>query len=647
MRVLALARLQRPALAVVLAGLVLLSASVHAQPMSTLRIGGTTASWQRGGDGVDPLLVAGTLYSPLLDTTNTPGDAIDFAHRPGWISPLYFEEKTNVSWRVLEGDGSIRAPNAVEEKKVVNAQLPEIVNGNHAVAFTRKPTKVVPLNPFGIWIILDFANPIGVHRVRFYPRNTVVESAQTPFHNDFLRGYELWINETQTSRQRAPDMLVARETSNEEAVVDLAVPVQYTRLVKLKSLSDAAWEIDEIEVYAQGYLQTATYLTDLLDLGDRATLGAARWREEVIGKDIRSSTSVRVRTGVDDTPLIYHRKILDSLGVWLGEVEEVEGQVYAGLDRRQRGVIEPDDEHWSPWKSLRSGELITAPGQRRYLQYQIDVEGQLFDTRQVNWLSFDYLQPPLADTLRAEVYPRRVRAEERATFRYGILLRAAGAIRGFDRLEVDANARIEDIRGLTVNGETVSYEIDYVRADGFALNLPLVKADSTVVEFTFDVPVFRFGTTFSGRAYHRASGRVPQRLEPGNAMDFGPGDHDQLSGLSVAIPREQVGQLVGEIAVLPPVFTPNGDLVNDQVEVFFNLLQLTKPTPVRLEIHDLSGRFLHCVFDEELTIGPSLHRWDGRLTSGALVPAGHYVWVLTVRADAFEERHVGVLGVVY
>jgi len=400
-------------------------------------------------------------------------------------------------------------------------------------------------------------------------------------------------------------------------------------------------------VYARGYLETATYLTDLLDLGDRATLGAARWREDVIGKDIRSSTSVRVRTGVDDTPLIYHRKILDSLGVWLGEVEVVEGPMYAGLDRRQRGVIEPDDDHWSPWKSLRSAELITAPGQRRYLQFQIDLEGELFDTRQVNWLSFDYLQPPLADTLRAEVYPRRVPAEERGTFRYAILLRAAGPIRGFDRLEVDANARIENIRGLTVNGESVAFEVDYIRTDGFGLNLPLVKADSTVVEFTFDVPIFRFGTTFSGRAYHRASGRVPQRLEPGNAASFGPGDHDQLSGLSVAIPREQVGQLVGEIVVSPSVCTPNGDGANDEVTFFFNLLQLTKPTPVSLEIRDLSGRFLHRVFDEELSIGPSLHAWDGRLTDGTLVPPGHYVWLLWVRADAFEERHLGVVGVVY
>ena len=637
----------RCALVVVATSMLCCTGSEAQNRVRTLRVGGSASSWITGGGGTDPLILGGTLFSPKLDTTNTPDEAVDFTYRSGWISPLAFDGEVNVASRVLEEAGSITSPNSVEEKKVVRAQLAESVNGNHDIAFERKPTQVVPLNPQGIWVILDFGVPIGVLRVRFYPRNTVVETPRTPFHNDFLRAYELFINPTQTSLQRSPDILVTRDTANETAIVDIEVPHQYTRLVKLKSLSQVPWEIDEIEVYASGFLQRATYLSDLIDLGDRATLGEIRWRDTAIGREIRSSASVRVRTGTDDTPLIYEARILDSVGVWLGDTEIIDQTTWVGLNRRQRGVIIDDEENWSPWKAAENDALITAPGQRQYLQFQIDIEGGLFDTRQVNWVEFDYLQPPLGDTLRAEVFPRRVPAEVRATFRYAALLRGNGPIRGYDRLEIDANAVVEDIRELTIDGVAAPFEIDYVRRDGFAITFEPILRDSTILEFTFDIPIFRFGTTFSSRAYHTPSGNVPQRLEPGEATDFGPGDFAELSDLSVVIPREQVGQLIGEIVIDSKIITPNGDLENDLFEVFFNLLQLTKPTPVTMEIYDLSGRRLHTVFDEEKIIGPATHTWDGRLDDGSLVPPGHYLWLLRVRADAFEERHTGVLGVAY
>ena len=636
--------------AIVLTSFLLLCLSALAamgQGRRTFTLGGSAENWQNGGRGTDPLVITGSLFSPQLDTTNAPGSAVDFVHRPGWISPLSFDAEVNIASRVLAAGGRITAPHAVEEKKVVRDQLKGVINGDHRIAFERKPTPVVPVNPLGIWVILDFDTPIGVRRVRFYPRNTVVSSLGTPYQDDFLRAYELWVNPDLTNSQRSPDILVTRNPTNEEPVVDIDVPPQYVRLVKLKSLTEVAWEIDEIEVYADGFLQEASYLSDLIDLGERANLGTVRWREEVVGREIRSEAGVRVRTGNDDSPLVFHRNILDTVGVWLGETAIVTGDVYAQLGRREKGKIEDDSENWSPWKSLTNGELITAPGQRQFIQFEIGFRGQLFDTRQVNWLAFDYLQPPLADTLRAEVYPRLVQAEKRASFRYAVLLRAAGPIRGYDRLEVDASTQIEGVRSLTVDGEEVEFSVDYIRPDGFGLSLPLLTRDSTLVEFTFDVPVFRFGTTFSGRAYNSRHGDLPQRLEPGNAVSFEPDDLDELSSLSVAIPRSQVGKLIGEIVTSGKLFTPNGDGVNDIFELFFNLLQLTRPTPVVLDIFDLAGRRVRQVLVEERTIGPAFYRWDGRLDSGELAAPGNYVWVLRVEADAFAERHIGVVGVAY
>ena len=621
---------------------------IHAQPIKSITLGGSTTAWSSGGNGVTPLVVKSSVFNPALDTTNTPGGTIEFEFQPGWISTRHFDQTENIASRVLEEGGKIRAPNAVEEKRLVIAQLKGIVNGDHRIAFERRPTSLLPINPFGIWIILDFGNPIGVSSIRFYPRNTVSTYPGTTYHNDFLRSFELWINPNLTNRQRSPDALARRDTDNETPIVTVDIEPQYTRLIKLKSLSQIPWEIDEIEVYATGYMKQGTYLSDILDLGDRATVGQVRWRENVVGRTIRSEVSVQVRMGNDNTPLVFYQNVMDSLGtpVW-GEKKVVEGSQYIRLNRREKGPIEEDLTNWSPWKSVLNNELVSALEPRRYIQLRVDFTGDLFDTRKVNWVQFDYLQPPLADTLRAEVYPSLVPAEERATFHYAVLSRAVGLVRGFDRLEIDSNAPVENIRNLTIDGDPVTFEIDFAKQEGFGLRFPLVKKDSSLVAFTFDIPIFRFGTTFSGRAYNSTAGTLPQRLQAGNAFSFGPDDRAQLSGLSVAIPRSQVGKLVGEIFVENKLFTPNGDGINDTFKLFFNLLQLTRPTPVILEIYDLSGHGVHRVFKEDRNIGPAWYSWNGQLANGDRARPGLYLWMLKVQADAFEERHYGTIGLAY
>ena len=622
--------------------LFLLAQAVAGQPARTFVLGERSTSWKNGGFGRDPVLLLNA-YTVLLDTTNTPEDAIDFDHRPGWISPLRFDEDENIASRVLAA-GSIKAPNA---GRGYDKQLEGTVNGDHLMAFERKPTLFDPqVLTRGILVILDFAAPVGMHRVRFYPRNTVVETPSAPFHNDFMRGYELWINETETSASR-PDVLVVRDTENEEAVVDVSLPSQYARFVKIKSLADVPFEIDEIEVYGTGYLQRATYLSDLIDLEDRATIGPLRWVEEAVGEEAFSQLSVRMRTGNDDTPLRFKRLLPQGIGEPMLVVEVTVEEYRELKDPKYRGGIDDDTDNWSPWKSVQNGELSPAPGPRQFVQFRLEFEGGLFTTRQVNQLEFDYLQPPIADTLTAEIFPRLAQAEEPATFRYAVRLGSAGTIRGFDRLEVDTNVEVEQIREVTLDGEPLEFEVDFIRPEMFSLGFPLIRKDDALLEFTFDLPIFRFGSTFSGRAYNSRSGDVPQALVPGNAVLFEPGDIDELSDLSVAIPKPQIGKLVGEIAIRSRVITPNEDGVNDEFEVFFNVLQLTRETPVRFEVYDLSGRQVHVVFSEERGIGPVELSWDGRLGDGSLVLPGAYVWILRVEADAFEEVHLGVVGVAY
>jgi hypothetical protein len=348
---------------------------------------------------------------------------------------------------------------------------------------------------------------------------------------------------------------------------------------------------------------------------------------------------------LDATPVLYRRKGVGEFGDAF--VLEVSGEEYHQLERFEQAPLVEDEGNWSPWKSVENGELITAPGPRRYVQFRLDFTGRLFDARQVGRLHFDYLQPPIADTLRAEVFPRLAQAEQPATFNYAVRLNAAGAVRGYDRLHIDTNIKVSAIRNLRINGAPVDFEILENEADHFSLAFPLVNGDDDLLEFAFDLPIFRFGSTFSGRAFNSRWPVVPQILEPGNAVSFGPEDVDELAGLAVAIPQAQIGKLIGQIDLSTQVLTPNGDGINDELQVFFNLLQLTLPTPVALELYDLSGHKVHTIFEQEHRIGPVVHRWNGFLADGLPPLPGSYIWVLRVRADAFEEVHSGVIAIAY
>ena len=272
-----------------------------------------------------------------------------------------------------------------------------------------------------------------------------------------------------------------------------------------------------------------------------------RWLQQAVGEQVFSNVSLRVRSGNDDTPVLYRRKGEGEFGDSF--ILAVTGEEYHQLERFEQAPLIDDDENWSRWKSVENDALVTAPGPRRYVQFRLDFSGRIFDAREVARLQFDYLQPPIADTLRAEVFPRLAEAEKPATFRYAVRLKATGPVRGYDRLEIDTNIRVSNIRGLRVNGQSVDFTVVENEPEYFIVDFPLIDGNDDLLEFTFDLPIFRFGSTFSGRAFNRLWPEVPQILEPGNAVSFGPEDIVELSGLSVAIPREQVGKLVGDIVL--------------------------------------------------------------------------------------------------
>ena len=139
-----------------------------------------------------------------LEVGNSPGNLIEFESDefPGSIHPLRIPDGENIANTALKRGGGITAPNVFDlggfaagifdanDLRLTLEELIETKDGGEIKAFERKN-----YNALGTLIFVDLGGLFGVNRVRFYPRNTVFPSPTTPFHNDFLRAFELFTND--------------------------------------------------------------------------------------------------------------------------------------------------------------------------------------------------------------------------------------------------------------------------------------------------------------------------------------------------------------------------------------------------------------------------------------------------------------------
>ena len=95
------------------------------------------------------------------------------------------------------------------------------------------------------------------------------------------------------------------------------------------------------------------------------------------------------------------------------------------------------------------------------------------------------------------------------------------------------------------------------------------------------------------------------------------------------------------------VFSPNGDGINDLLELSYSLLTLTKPAPVVWSIYDLSGRRVRIVQDELKDVGNHSQSWDGLDEGAGLVAPGIYLYEVELRADEGAERVRGTVAIAY
>ena len=373
---------------------------------------------------------------------------------------------------------------------------------------------------------------------------------------------------------------------------------------------------------------------------------------------------------------------------------------YKALPGNVRRHVEPDLEFWSGVQLANNGQLINAPSGRPFIQ--IEVEFLSEDPAAATFISnlrFEYSAPQITDQVFGEIAPAVDVIAGRDTSFVLVLNAGLGAENnGFNRLQVFTPARTEAIKGVEVDlgdgkfldleraggegeiGEGQFREL-YVADDQFVVGFPTIspaedgQVRNALVKVRFQGRVIDFRTNFAANVFLDTLGAeterrftrsgilalggsesaldtlavfLPQRVEDNDVVDFVATDQlsDRNSLAVIADISAQSENLVTNFKVVPNPFTPNGDDVNDEVVVAFDVQRLLTPKPVYLEIFDLNGRHLRLI-ERHLSSGGYSQQWDGRDDAGQIVPPGLYLLRISTEADRAGEAQTRIVSVAY
>ena len=357
-----------------------------------------------------------------------------------------------------------------------------------------------------------------------------------------------------------------------------------------------------------------------------------------------------MRSGVDDDPNTYWRTTFrgsertrfDAKGTPLNRAS------YNKLQRGEQDGITHDTENWVFWSAPYDFDTGTGAmlgdGTRRYVQLRADFTSTQTDGSQLDYVQFAVSIPPVASRALAEIVPVAVPPGQMTSFTYKLRPTIDSEDLGFDSIGIDTPTKAKSVDQVRISGVPVDFEVVEIGSTGFVVQIPRIDIQLTteLIEVDFQTEVFKFGTVFSGRLFDSQQPlEVPQSIAAGDADELA--DSNRLSVELVRFGERAIGSLTLD----PPVFSPNGDGVNDAVRIDYDLLNLVGAVPVQVEIFDLAGRSLGVVWQEPAASGRFSVAWDGRDGDGALLPPGLYLVRLRVESDKTEDSRQALLSLVY
>ena len=389
----------------------------------------------------------------------------------------------------------------------------------------------------------------------------------------------------------------------------------------------------EMMLFSPGHPAEVVLRSDFIDLGKAAGDG----RPKVISSlswdaDLPPGTrlQLRSRSGNDQSEVYaFHDKIGTAVteAKWLSLPKVLRGPMDTTV------VVSQDWDEWSEDYTF-SGEAFKSQSPRRFVQLEMTLST---DDPQVapaiDALSLEY-EDALLQGARGLIEPREAQPNADTRFTYTLVPVSDSGDSGFDLLRFDLPSAATDIT-VRVGGTTVEPTAVEIGNESLQIGLPFAVTSDTI-EVSFTARVVRHATIIS--------------LELGSSAR--PGLWQSVEAISrranmVMLPT-LIGsnQLIDALVVSSSAITPNGDGINDQLEIRFVAFKVEQSTP-RVQIFDLAGRRVAHLTPSTVHGDAYTFTWSGRDADGDLVSPGAYLYRIDLGAEAGEDTALRTIAVAY
>ena len=570
-----------------------------------------------------------------------------------------------------------------------NARAPEVYRGlidgdeltaaySHNARFDGRPNSVN-------FITLDLGVPVPVDSIVFFPPQTGLTSDNQRQRDLFARAYEVsrtnvpveWLifedenTSTGSVGYHQLEEIIGSTFANNISIVSLTPELAFTRFLRFKfGETTVTTLLAEIQVFGRGYPEEARYLSTPHSFGEAVSLGRVHWgftryRQTSSGEIVADPNApvhlkLQTRAGFDDQPKTFF--IFDDLG----RPSEVDEATYFKsprvVERFSEGIsgfraMRGDDaDNWNTWSVpyQASGDEIRSSDGAQYLQFKFKIRTEdpmAFGV--LDSIAFE-ISPLLADSALAEISlgenqiadqsPRvEVPLGVQRSFAYDLRTVAGENRTGYDTIELDVPAAAQ-FNGLEIDGNTAIEGDDFSlqAANGqFRIFFPKTVRQDRSIRLYFSSAIFQASVFLEARILNRTTDvALPQSVEAGDARADVGSNSVQIVASDVEV------EILGPMKLSSSVFTPNGDGINEDARVSFDLFSVNGGT-LRVAALDLAGQKIATLLEQPAIAGPYSAVWDGRNSSGETVPPGIYLVRVEVDVDKGLFRQIGPLGVVY
>ena len=366
----------------------------------------------------------------------------------------------------------------------------------------------------------------------------------------------------------------------------------------------------EAMLFSAGHPAQVNMRSDFIDLASQAGNGRPQVIERITwAADLPPQTKIQLRSrsgnALQEVYTFFDRK---------GDI--VTEEKWSSLPKVLKGEIDTTlvvGEDWDAWSNVyqASGESFQSASPRRFVQLEMILAT---DDPQVA-PAVDVLAIEFTDALvqeaRGQIWPREAQLNEDTRFTYTLWPSTDGQDSGFDRLRFHIPGATTGNVALRIGGGEVVPEAVGLHGDSLLVSLPrIVVADSVEVDFT--------ARLWDNAALFALDLGASER--PGIWQSVVPSERRANIVLLPDLPVQSA--LVGDVEIAPAAFTPNGDGVNDAVDISFMVFKAKGIKP-QVQIFDVAGRLVAQPTGSEVT-GRWHFRWSGQTAGSGLALPGMY-----------------------